>query len=88
MKSILRAKKWFLFTVIFYISQNIIFGWNATAQSTAEQICDYITHFGFLASLFNYFAPLKEMYYEKLKDRDKIDTLLNAFPERPEQGTE
>jgi hypothetical protein len=81
MKSINKAKRIFWWMVAFYILENVIFGFNWTAQSTAEKVCDSIVQIGMFIALLTYLEPLYKMYHEKVRERDEIESLLKQAEE-------
>lgn len=65
-----RYDLFFIGGVIFWIMQNIYFGWNATPQSGAERICDFISSISIAYGLL--FGIAQDVSIAVLK-RSKLD---------------
>lgn len=88
MKSIKKSRKLLHYTLLFWFLETWYFGFNLTAQSTSEKVCDLIVGLALGIAIYWYFKPLNLMYLEKVKDMDKVNDLINEIPEHPEQGKE
>lgn len=65
----LRASMLFIYLgIIFWIIYNCYFGWNDTAQTVMERLCDQLFSIFMLVGVILYFQPLHGMYVRKLKN--------------------
>ena len=71
MRHIHRARKLGTIAIVFWFIETAYFGFNLTAQSNAEKICDYIFKMGMGIAIAMYFLPLMEMYLKKVQEFDK-----------------
>lgn len=65
-----KAKIIWIIGVIYFVAYSTIYGWNPKPINETEENLDYIFKCIMFVGLFNYLAPLFEIYKRKVEELD------------------